>query len=140
MKALLLCLVLTGVAVAQPFTTGSYTPGCASYLTVDGQNRTWTCWPMGTVFGDGTLSYTGFVITLAKDGTFVGSFYSDYGLADFSAPFHGTWTGVEEAPGMIQGSFSGGSVTEQMGYVTRGGYKGTKIKVWSVTSGSGVLQ
>lgn len=132
-------LLATVAAIAQTtFITPTYTPGCSTRLTPDGQNHIWTCWPMGTSFSDGTFSYTGFYVTLAKDGTFTGTFYSDYGVG-FSMLFTGTWQGTQVNPIEIDGVFVGGFAKESMGLIQRGGYKGTKIYVWSVITGNGDL-
>lgn len=120
------------------FTTPTYINGCSSHSTPDGQNTTWTCWPLPSQFSDGTSADTGFAITLAQDGTFTGQFYDD-GLTPYSYTFSGTYSGTEAKPTGVTGSFGIGSVTYVLGDVVRGGYKGTKIHVWSVTSGSGQL-
>jgi hypothetical protein len=91
---------------------------------------------MATFFSNGDMSYTGFYIVLAQDGSFRGTFYDDEG-GYFQLPFSGTWTGTEEQPTALVGTFTGGAVSYQLGLVTRGGYKGTKVRVWSVLSGSG---
>jgi hypothetical protein len=136
LPVLALCTLSVASTAQTTFTTPAYTPGCSEHLTPDGQNRTLTCWPMATFFSNGDMSYTGFYIVLAQDGSFRGTFYDDEG-GYFQLPFSGTWTGTEQQPTALVGTFTGGAVSYQLGLVTRGGYKGTKISVWSVLGGSG---
>jgi hypothetical protein len=139
LSILALCTLSVGAQAQTSFTTPTYTPGCSSRLTPDAQNLAWTCWPMTTLFSNGDRSYTGFYIVLAQDGTFTGTFYDDEG-GSFQFPFAGTWSGTELHPTAILGTFTGGSASYQLGLVTRGGYKGSKIRVWSVPSGAGSIQ
>jgi hypothetical protein len=127
---------LSVASTAQTFTTPTYTPGCSERLTPDGQNRILTCWPLATFFSNGDMSYTGFYIVLAQDGSFTGTFYDDEG-GYFQFPFTGTWTGTEAQPTTVVGTFNGGGASFQLGMITRIGYKGVKLHVWSVLSGSG---
>lgn len=162
MKKLLLLFVLmaSAFAVAQappqpvsgPFTQAGPTR-CARYLTPDGQNYSWTCTLQPVTFSDGSKQYTSFVVKLAQDGTFTGTFYPVSSWLDASCVFTGTYAGPETAPTSLTGTFSGsgngffnpdgsprtvtGSVTENFGLITVAGYKGTRRTEWGFVGGAG---